>query len=40
MEAQLDPESEVVLEIQRKKDLEMDDFKDYCPKGRGNTKRL
>lgn len=35
-----DPESEEVLERERKKDLEMDDFKDYCPKGRGNTKRM
>jgi len=40
MEAAMDPESEAVLEQQRLKDLEMDDFKDWCPKGRGNTKRL
>lgn len=35
-----DPDDEEVLERQRKKDSEMDDWKDYVPKGRGNTKRI
>lgn len=35
-----DPDDEEVLERQRKKDSEMDDWKDYVPKGRGNTKRM
>ena len=35
-----DPDDEEVLERQRKKDLEMDDFKDWNPKGKGNTKRI
>ena len=35
-----DSEDEEVLERQRKHDLEMDDFKDYNPKGKGVTKRI
>ena len=35
-----DPESEEVLERERKKALEFDDYKDYNPKGKGNTKRI
>ena len=35
-----DPDDEEVLERQRKHDLEMDDWKDWNPKGKGNTKRI
>jgi len=35
-----DPDDEEVLEAQRKKDSEMDDWKDFVPKGRGVTKRM
>ena len=35
-----DPDDEDVLEVQRQKDAAMDDWKDYVPKGRGNTKRI
>lgn len=35
-----DPESEDVLERERKKVSEFDDYKDFNPKGKGNTKRM
>jgi len=35
-----DPDSEEVLERERKKTSAMDDWKDYNPKGAGNTKRM
>lgn len=35
-----DPDDECILEAQRIKDSRMDDWKDYVPKGRGNTKRM
>ncbi len=38
--AEEDPESEEVLERERKKVSEMDDWKDYVPKGRGITQRI
>ena len=38
--AKEDPDDEDVLEAQRQKDAAMDDWKDYVPKGRGNTKRI
>jgi hypothetical protein len=33
-----DPDSEEVLERERKRVLEMDEWKDWNPKGKGNTK--
>lgn len=39
-EANEDPDDECVLEAQRQKDASHDDWKDYVPKGRGNTKRI
>lgn len=38
--AQEDPDDEEILERQRIKDSAHDDWKDYVPKGRGNTKRI
>ena len=38
--AEEDPESEEVLERERKKALAHDDWKDYVPKGRGITKHI
>ena len=35
-----DPESEEVLERERKKESASDDWKDWNPKGSGNTKRM
>ena len=35
-----DPESEEILERERLRALEKDEFADYCPKGRGNTQRM
>lgn len=35
-----DPDSEEVLERERMKVSAMDDWKDYNPKGAGNTKRM
>lgn len=35
-----DPDSEYVLERDRMKDSATDDWKDYNPKGAGNTKRM
>ncbi len=35
-----DPDSEEVLERERQKVSAMDDWKDYNPKGSGNTKRI
>ena len=35
-----DPDSEDVLERERKKTAAMDDWKDWNPKGSGNTKRV
>jgi hypothetical protein len=35
-----DPDSEEVLERERKKTAAMDDWKDWNPKGSGNTKRI
>jgi immunoglobulin-binding protein 1 len=35
-----DPESEEVLERERQKDARMDDWKDWNPKGSGNTQRM
>jgi len=35
-----DSEDEEVLERERKKDSAMDDWKDWNPKGKGNTKRI
>ena len=35
-----DPDSEDVLERERLKTASMDDWKDYNPKGAGNTKRI
>jgi len=35
-----DPDSEDVLERERKQTSSMDDWKDYNPKGAGNTKRM
>jgi len=40
MHAEEDPESEEVLERERKKTQQMEDWKDYVPKGRGVTKRV
>jgi len=40
MREEEDPESEEVLERERIKDSRMDDWKDYNPKGAGNTKRI
>lgn len=43
MEAQKAEEhssDEEVLEEQRQKDTRMDDWKDWNPKGKGNTKRI
>lgn len=40
LQAEEDPESEEVLERERKKISEMDDWKDYVPKGRGITQRI
>ena len=39
-EANEDPDDEDVLEAARQKDSAHDDWKDYVPKGRGNTKRI
>ena len=39
-QANEDPDDEEVLEAQRQKDAAHDDWKDYVPKGRGNTKRI
>ena len=38
--AREDPDSEDVLERERKRQSEMDDWKDWNPKGSGNTKRM
>ena len=35
-----DPESEEVLERERKKKMQMEDWADYVPKGRGVTKKI
>lgn len=35
-----DPESEEVLERERKKTQQLEDWKDYVPKGRGVTKHI
>ena len=35
-----DPDDEEVLERERYKTAAMDDWKDWNPKGRGNTKRM
>ena len=35
-----DPESEEVLERERKEKMRMEDWKDNVPKGRGVTKRI
>ena len=35
-----DPDDEEVVEAKRIKDSQMDDWKDYVPKGRGVTKRI
>ena len=35
-----DPDDEDVIEAKRQKDSAHDDWKDYVPKGRGNTKRM
>ena len=35
-----DPDSEVVLERERRRTAAMDDWKDVNPKGSGNTKRM
>lgn len=35
--AEEDPEDEEVMERERKRQSEMDDWKDYVPKGRGIT---
>ena len=40
LRAQEDPESEEVLERERQKTMEMENWKDGVPKGRGVTKRL
>ena len=40
MAASEDPESEYVLERERKKASEFDEWKDWNPKGKGNTKRM
>ena len=38
--AKEDPDDEEVLERERKRVSEMDDWKDWNPKGSGNTKRM
>ena len=35
-----DPDDEEVLERERKKTADFDDWKDWNPKGKGNTKRI
>lgn len=40
MIAEQNSSDEEVLEVQRQKDTRMDDWKDWNPKGKGNTKRL
>lgn len=35
-----DPDDEEVLERDRRQTASMDDWKDWNPKGRGNTKRI
>ena len=35
-----DPESEEVLERERLRQIEKDEFADWNPKGKGNTKRM
>jgi hypothetical protein len=40
MRAEEDPDSEEVLERDRIKTSRMEDWKDYNPKGAGNTKRI
>ena len=40
MLAEQDESDEDVLEEQRQKDLRMDEWKDWNPKGKGNTKRI
>ena len=40
MAAMEDPESEEVLERERLKKMQMEDWADYVPKGRGITKRI
>ena len=35
-----DPDDEEVLERDRQKDARMDDWKDWNPKGSGNTQRI
>lgn len=32
-----DPDDEEIMERERQRTMEFDDFKDYNPKGRGNT---
>eukprot|EP00350_Pseudokeronopsis_sp_OXSARD2_P007903 CAMPEP_0170544400 /NCGR_PEP_ID=MMETSP0211-20121228/3175_1 /TAXON_ID=311385 /ORGANISM="Pseudokeronopsis sp., Strain OXSARD2" /LENGTH=66 /DNA_ID=CAMNT_0010848043 /DNA_START=1042 /DNA_END=1242 /DNA_ORIENTATION=+ len=39
-EEEEDSDDEEVNERERKKVSAMDDYKDYVPKGRGNTKRI
>jgi hypothetical protein len=40
MREEEDPDSEEVLERERIQTSHMDDWKDYNPKGAGNTKRM
>jgi len=40
MAGQEDPDSEDIMERERKKVAGMDDWKDWNPKGSGNTKRI
>lgn len=40
MKADEHSSDEEVLEEQRQKDTRMDDWKDWNPKGKGNTKRI
>ena len=40
MRANEDSDDEDVLERERKRALEFDDYKDWNPKGKGNTKRM
>lgn len=35
-----DPDDEEILERERQKDARMDDWKDWNPKGSGNTQRI
>ncbi len=40
MKAEEDPDDEEVLERERKKTMQHEDWKDYVPKGRGITKKI